>query len=304
MATGMELLVSNKRSAWAGFRDTPWWVQLICWVVFLPAPAIAWAWKRGSTRYVIAGVGTLVYVIMMFSASRDATHESEDLPTTASTAPEAAVIAPESEASNIADTSSTTESTTTTVPETTTSTSPPTTTTVPPATTPPPNVFAPLQALTIREESTMNGYSRDLFPHWIDANNNRCHTRCEVLLREALPAGGWLSIYDNVMVYDASDLDVDHVVPLAEAWRSGAADWETDRRAAFANDLDEPWALKAVTASSNRSKSDSDPADWRPRNQDIWCEYAQGWIAVKLKWNLSADTRERDALGQMLETCA
>lgn len=149
----------------------------------------------------------------------------------------------------------------------------------------------------------MNGYNRDLFPHWIDADSNRCHTRCEVLLREALPAGGWLSVYDNVMVHDASDLDIDHVVPLAEAWRSGAADWETDRRAAFANDLDEPWALKAVTASSNRSKSDSDPADWRPKNQDIWCEYAQGWIAVKLKWNLSADTRERDALGQMLESC-
>jgi hypothetical protein len=117
----------------------------------------------------------------------------------------------------------------------------------------------------------------DLFAHWVDADGDRCDTREEVLIAESrtpaqvdpygckVVAGDWSSIYDGVSTDQPGDLDIDHVVALAEASDSGAAAWDAARRRAFANDLDEPAALIAVTASSNRSKSDEDPAEWQPR---------------------------------------
>ncbi len=108
---------------------------------------------------------------------------------------------------------------------------------------------------------------------------NRCDTRCEVLLREFrrdlddLPVGGWLSVYDGVRTAESSELDVDHTVALAEAWISGADRWDDARRRDFANDLT-PGALRAVTASVNRSKSDRDPAEWQPPDRSSWCTFA------------------------------
>ncbi len=159
------------------------------------------------------------------------------------------------------------------------------------------------------------GYSRDLFPTWLDLDGNGCDAREDTLVAESLvPAevadsgcavldGRWLSIYDGVEITESSDLDVDHLVPLAEAWRSGASGWETPRRAAFANDLSFPHHLIAVTARSNRSKSDSPPNEWRPPDEDSWCRYATAWVTIKVAWSLSATSAERDALGQMLDTC-
>nr|WP_291837480.1 HNH endonuclease family protein [Candidatus Microthrix sp.] len=92
-----------------------------------------------------------------------------------------------------------------------------------------------------------------------------------------LPGGGWLSEYEGYSTPDESELDIDHLVPLAEAWRSGASRWDPARRAAFANDLDAPQTLIAVTAATNRSKSDSDPSDWQPPNTSYWCTYASDW---------------------------
>ena len=160
------------------------------------------------------------------------------------------------------------------------------------------------------------GYSRDLFPTWLDLDGNGCDARDDTLIAESLvPAqvtysdgcdvvsGRWLSIYDGLEVTEPSDLDVDHLVPLAEAWRSGAHAWEAVRRAAFANDLTFPDHLIAVTASTNRSKSDSPPNEWRPPQQETWCRYANAWVTVKMNWSLTITTAERDALGQMLDTC-
>ncbi len=90
------------------------------------------------------------------------------------------------------------------------------------------------------------------------------------------------------MLTSGFDLDVDHVVPLAEAWRSGLYLWETDRRAAFADDLSYADRLIAVTASANRSKSDSPPNDWRAPRREIWCRYATAWVTVKVTWSLTA----------------
>jgi hypothetical protein len=89
------------------------------------------------------------------------------------------------------------------------------------------------------------------------------------------------------------------VVPLAEAWVSGARQWSEDRRVAFANDLDE---LKAVDGPTNMSKGDGDPAAWRPR-KGYQCTYAVRWIAIKSRWRLAVDPPEKAALEQMLGYC-
>ena len=114
------------------------------------------------------------------------------------------------------------------------------------------------------------GYDRDLFPHWIDADGDGCNTRYEVLLDEAVVAptisgscdltgGTWLSPYDGVTLNGASQVQIDHLVPLAEAWYSGAFAWTTERRQALANDLGVPWTLVGVSGKTNEAKGSSDP---------------------------------------------
>lgn len=158
------------------------------------------------------------------------------------------------------------------------------------------------------------GYDRSLFRHWVDADGDGCNTRREVLITEAvapptivggcsLIGGRWLSLYDGLVFTDAAKLDIDHVVALGEAWDSGASAWSPDRRMAFANDLEVPWALIAVSAASNRSKSDEDPADWLPPDADDLCPFISAWIAVKVRWDLSVDERERDALADLIAEC-
>ena len=111
----------------------------------------------------------------------------------------------------------------------------------------------------------IGGYDRTLFKHWIDADKNGCDTRKEVLIAEAvikpkkgakciLTGGKWLSAYDGMSYTKDASLDIDHVVPLAEAWRSGAWAWTSKQRQDFANDLTDSRVLIAVTASANRSK--------------------------------------------------
>jgi hypothetical protein len=190
-----------------------------------------------------------------------------------------------------------------------------TTTTVPVTTQPPtpPPARPDLARLAIDDAAPPGGYDRDLFPTWLDLDLNGCDARDDTLTAESeIPvqrdgcdvfAGRWTSVYDGVVVTDPGQLDVDHMVPLAEAWRSGAHAWDTVRRAEFANSLDDPDHLVAVTAATNRSKSDSPPDQWRPGRQETWCWYATAWITIKVTWSLTATTTERDALGQMLDTC-
>ena len=136
----------------------------------------------------------------------------------------------------------------------------------------------PSQALTTAPQIAQDkesGYDRSFFKHWIDENKNGCDTRAEVLISEAvvkpkvdkkckITGGKWLSAYDGKSVTNASQLDVDHLVPLAEAWRSGAWAWSPKQRQDFANDLTDKRALIAVTLTTNRSKSDRDISDWVP----------------------------------------
>jgi hypothetical protein len=92
-------------------------------------------------------------------------------------------------------------------------------------------------------------------------------------------------------------------VPLADAWRSGASAWTTARRQAYANDLTDP-QLIAVSASSNESKGDRDPSEWKPPNQGERCFYARYyWIQVKYVFSLHITSSEKTALSSMLDTC-
>ncbi|MFJ8896935.1 HNH endonuclease family protein [Leifsonia sp. NPDC102414] len=110
-------------------------------------------------------------------------------------------------------------------------------------------------------------------------------------------AGQWYSFYDGVTVTAPGGLDIDHMVPLAEAWDSGASAWTPERREAYANDLDAESSLVAVTARTNRSKADQDPADWLTPLLDARCTYAADWVATKLRWKLAVDDRERFFVG-------
>ncbi|AGL21429.1 HNH endonuclease family protein [Actinoplanes sp. N902-109] len=169
---------------------------------------------------------------------------------------------------------------------------------------------AQLTKLTVAKAGSMSGYSREKFPHWRSTGNN-CDVRDSVLKRDGtkvkfsgcnVVAGTWTSLYDGVKITDPAKVDIDHMVPLANAWRSGAGKWTTDKREDFANDLDDP-QLVAVSASSNRSKGDQDPSTWKPKATSSWCSYAKDWIAVKAHWKLSVTSAERDALNDMLEKC-
>ena len=170
-----------------------------------------------------------------------------------------------------------------------------------------------LLALTIADE-VATGYDRDLFRHWVDADGDGCDARREVLITEAviapvvgrgcsLTGGEWYSVYDGQVTDDPSKFDVDHMVPLKEAWDSGANAWSSETRRAFANDLDLAPALIAVSASSNRSKSDKDPADWLPPLASYHCQYVEDWVQVKIKWQLSVDQREFAAIRSVLAGC-
>ena len=167
-----------------------------------------------------------------------------------------------------------------------------------------------LQLVVAEDKAT--GYNRSSFKHWIDTDKNGCNTRAEVLIEEAvvkpkigtkckLTGGKWFSAYDGKTVTNASLLDVDHMVPLAEAWRSGAWKWSAAQRQAYANDLSDARALIAVTLSTNRSKGDKDPALWMPAKEQ--CTYTVNWIAIKVKYSLTVDTKEATKLNTLIDSC-
>ncbi|MGZ6214240.1 MAG: HNH endonuclease family protein, partial [Candidatus Limnocylindria bacterium] len=185
------------------------------------------------------------------------------------------------------------------------------------AASPSPGVGVPLAqllAMLATAPEHRAGYDRSLFRHWIDADLDGCDTRREVLIAEAilppivgggcsLTGGMWLSAYDGLAFSDPIELEIDHVVALAEAWDSGAYAWSPERREGFANDLGVTWALIAVSAASNRSKSDRDPADWVPPSASDLCPFVSAWIAVKVRWQLTVDDRERTALESLIAEC-
>ncbi len=188
--------------------------------------------------------------------------------------------------------------------------------TAPPASAATTTYSAPLQAvvreLPVADENT-SPYDRDLrFGDWIDADGDCQNTRQEVLASEGIGvafsasgctviAGRWGSFYDNNTYTSPAQLQVDHMVPLSEAWDSGAQNWTQARRVAFANDLGVPYALNNIEASLNQARSDSGPEEWMPpANQ---CRYIGIWTALKHRWQLNVDPAEREALLRWADAC-
>ncbi|GAA3530862.1 hypothetical protein GCM10022196_08690 [Aeromicrobium flavum] len=178
--------------------------------------------------------------------------------------------------------------------------------------------------VTDRRPAGVPTYARDAFGSaWKDVDRNGCNQRDDVLLRDAVPgttrvqvqhscphdvlAGTWVDPYTSRhLTFDdlkdprqAQAIQIDHVVPLAEAWVSGAHAWPDERREQFANDLT---VLLASDGPTNASKGSGDPAAWKPRKA-FQCTYATHWIDVKHRWGLAVDISEATALTEMLQRC-
>ena len=174
-----------------------------------------------------------------------------------------------------------------------------------------------VMSITVAEwPAEMPGYDRDDWDHWSDADRDCQDTRQEVLIAESsvsivytddrecrVASGSWTDPYTGDAVEDPSKLDVDHVVPLANAHASGGHAWSEERKELYANSLVYPAHLIAVTASANRSKGADGPDGWRPPDRAYWCQYASDWIAIKKEWGLTGTEPEAAALREMLETC-
>ncbi|KAI2634045.1 hypothetical protein GGS21DRAFT_125975 [Xylaria nigripes] len=168
-----------------------------------------------------------------------------------------------------------------------------------------------LAGLIVSTNADDGTYERDQFPTWIAISGN-CNTREWVLKRDGdnvevgndcYPTNGtWTSPYDGEMWSLPSDVDIDHMVPLKNAWISGANAWDTSKRQAFANDVTRP-QLWAVTDNVNESKGDKGPDEWQPPLTSFYCVYARSYIEVKSYWELSITTAEKDALREMLDSC-
>ena len=165
--------------------------------------------------------------------------------------------------------------------------------------------------------SDIPDYDRDDWRHWTDADGDCQDARQEALIEESLipvtfesssecrvDAGSWIGPYTGTSVTIPRNLDIDHMVPLANAHKSGAWAWDAERRESFANDLSYPGHLIATTASANRSKGARGPEDWKPPDNSYWCQYAIDWITIKDRWDLTATSEESAALSEMLETCS
>jgi hypothetical protein len=190
--------------------------------------------------------------------------------------------------------------------------------------TPPPSVLGtsggqPLPGaitpVTIAEPH-LDGYDRNLFGDWNDVDHDCQDTRAEVLIVESqvpvtfttlaactVATGEWLDPWSGTVTTAASSLDVDHTVPLANAWRSGAWAWTPEQRVAYANDVADDPHLIAIPAGENRAKGDDGPEGWRPPSAASWCTYARVWTAIKAKWNLTATPAEWSAILELASTC-
>ncbi len=165
---------------------------------------------------------------------------------------------------------------------------------------------------------SMAGYSRESFEHWSRANDfgweapdDSCDAREAALIRDGedvetgegckVTSGSWYDPYTTQTFTDPQDIDIDHVVPLANAWRSGASSWSDEQRERYANDPD---VLLSVEDNANQQKGDKGPEAWKPPNEAVWCDYAERWIEIKVKYDLSVNEQEKAALEHMLGTCA
>lgn len=159
-------------------------------------------------------------------------------------------------------------------------------------------------------------YDRKLWQHWVDDDHDCQDTRTEVLIAESyervgfedarscdVATGRWQCPYTGELVREVHLLDVDHLVPLANAHRSGASRWTPAKRRRYANDLDHPEHLVAVGYAANRSKGDKGPEAWLPPSEDYRCTYVSEWVEVKQRWALTMTDAEALAVRRATALC-
>jgi hypothetical protein len=171
-----------------------------------------------------------------------------------------------------------------------------------------------LDGLRIDSEGSGGGYARDRFgQRWKDTDHNGCDQRNDVLARDldsvhkrgscVVLSGHLDDPYTGKKIdfskSDAAEVQIDHVYPLALAWRMGASDWQEDRREQFANDHDN---LLAVWGVPNRQKSDKGPSEWKPQ-KGFQCTYAIKYVAVAKEYSLPVTRADHDALEDFLDRC-
>ena len=168
----------------------------------------------------------------------------------------------------------------------------------------------------IAPASHADTYSRDAdFGGWIDIDGCR-DTRATLLIRTSqvpvtfttannctVRTGKWIDPWSGAVTTVAHDFQIDHTVPLANAWRSGAWSWTHNQRVAYTNDLADQDHLVPILASENEAKGDDGPDQWRPPAATAWCRYALDWDRIKAKWHLTATSTEWTALQQMATAC-
>ena len=142
-------------------------------------------------------------------------------------------------------------------------------------------------------------YNRDDWGGWIDEDGDGLNTRHEVLAEESLikpivsnnkvVSGKWFDKYTGKYFTNPSDLDIDHLVPLKNAYISGASNWSKKKKNRYYNYLKYDNHLIAVSKSANRNKSDKSPVDWLPPNKDYQCEYVREWFKIKTAWGLTIE---------------
>lgn len=178
------------------------------------------------------------------------------------------------------------------------------------------SALAAVSRLEVKGRAPKTGYRRDLFGDgW--ASLDGCDTRDRILARDlrakrfrsatrrcVVLSGRLVDPYTSTTIMfargGASEVDIDHVVALGDAWQKGAWRWPHGERVAFAND---PLNLLAVDASANRQKGDGDTATWLPANESFRCAYVARQVSVKLKYALSVTAAERDAMRRVLGRC-
>jgi len=170
-----------------------------------------------------------------------------------------------------------------------------------------------LAALRVAPENDPGAYNRDAFAYPEAGTDSRgCNTRARVLQRDSTApaqvdypgckvlAGRWVDSFTGTTYEKPDEVSIDHLVPLKEAYRSGASSWSTQTLVAFGNDVSRLEALKVIGGAGNASKGDRDPALWKPPLQSAWADYARAWLTVKIAYGLTGDQAEVDALQTMV----
>lgn len=173
-----------------------------------------------------------------------------------------------------------------------------------------------LNNLEVKGRAPKTGYARSQFPHWSDPDRNGCDARNDTLKRDLtnitykagtrdckVIAGQLLDPFSGkVITFSATKvvIDIDHVVALSNAWQTGAAYFDKNKRSQIAND---PLNLLAVDSKLNRQKGDGDAATWLPPSKAFRCAYVARQVAVKAKYGLWVTQPEKVAIDKILSTC-